>query len=92
MRGIRTYTPQIGDNMNEVAAKLGLSGGWRAFGVDTFQHGVPVPIPSPNMPAMPAMPSIQGMPNVQQNSQGQSVSMPGINVHQSSQGQSIQVQ
>jgi hypothetical protein len=78
--------------MNEVAAKLGLSGGWRAFGVDTFQHGVPVPIPSPNMPAMPAMPSIQGMPNVQQNAQGQSISMPGINVHQSAQGQSIQVQ
>jgi hypothetical protein len=76
--------------MNEVAAKLGLKGGWRAFGVDTFQHGVPVPIPS--MPAMPAMPSVQGMPNVQQDSQGQSISMPGINVHQSSQGQSIQVQ
>ncbi len=86
MRGLRTYTPQYGDNMNEVANKLGLKGGWQAFGVPSFEHGVPI-----NIPAMPAMPAMPGMPSIQQNASGQSVSMPGINIHQSEQGQSVQV-
>lgn len=91
----QTYVPQVGDNMNEVAAKLGLKGGWQAFGVSSFEHGVPIKIPArlsaPSMPAAPAAPAMPGMPNIQQNSQGQSVSMPGISIHQSDQGQSIQV-
>jgi hypothetical protein len=82
----KTYTPQYGDNMNEVAAKLGLKGGWQAFGVPSFEHGVPINIPSP--PPMPAMPA---MPGIQQSAGGQSVEMPGISVHQSEQGQSVQV-
>ncbi len=45
MRQLKSYTPQYGDNMNEVANKLGLKGGWRAFGVDAFEHGKAVSIP-----------------------------------------------
>lgn len=87
---LQSYTPQYGDNMNEVANKLGLKGGWRAFGVDSFQHGTPVTIPS--APAMPAMPAFPTLPGMQQSSQGQSINLPGISVHQSEQGQSIQAQ
>ncbi len=45
VRQLRTYTPQYGDNMNEVANKLGLKGGWRAFNVDAFEHGKAITVP-----------------------------------------------
>ncbi len=46
MRQLKTYTPQYGDNMNEVALKLGLKGGWKEFSVDTFEHGKAINIPN----------------------------------------------
>jgi hypothetical protein len=44
IRGLTHYHPQYGDNMNEVAAKLGLSS-WRDFGTDSFMHNNPLIIP-----------------------------------------------
>lgn len=45
IRSLNKYYPQRGDNMNEVANKLGLRGGWQSFNVDGFEHGKSVNIP-----------------------------------------------
>jgi len=44
IRRLNNYHPQRGDNMSEVAFKLGLNG-WKSFNVDSFEHGNPVRIP-----------------------------------------------
>lgn len=44
IRRLTHYTPQYGDNMNEIATKLGLTS-WQDFGIDHFVHGESIAIP-----------------------------------------------
>lgn len=44
LQRLKTYTPQRGDNMNEVSRKLGLNS-WQDFNASGFEHGKPISIP-----------------------------------------------
>lgn len=95
---LQNYHPQIGDNMNEVAHKLQLRGGWRMFNTSQFDANQPVSIPQSIQSGGYGISygpggkqSITGPDSlsVEQSASGQSISAYGYNVTQNANGQGI---